>query len=170
MNSLISIVIPAYNVENYLDKCLESVVKQTYLNIEIIIVNDGSTDNTLNKCIKWSEIDKRIKYITQKNAGLSAARNTGIRHANGEYIMFIDSDDFVKNNMVEVLYKNLVNTKSDISICNRYYYYESNGNIKLRYPDKNTIKVMDKLTALEQLINMTNFDMSAWCKLYRKKF
>lgn len=94
-NCLVSIIIPVYNVEKYLKRCLDSVINQTYSNIEIILVNDGSTDNSLNICINYANQDNRIKLISQKNQGLSAARNVGIDSATGNYLMFLDSDDWL---------------------------------------------------------------------------
>ncbi|MBE6158486.1 MAG: glycosyltransferase family 2 protein [Firmicutes bacterium] len=170
MNEKISIVIPAYNVEKYIDKCLESVVGQTYKKIEIILVNDGSKDNTPLLCEKWKEKDERIIYISQTNKGLSGARNTGIDKATGKYIVFIDSDDWIESNMIEIMYNNLVNNNANISICNRWYYYEENGKKSLRFSkDKGIIK-FSKEEALMNLINMNDYDMSAWCKMYDTSF
>ena len=102
---MISVIIPIYNVEKYLTKCIESVINQTYKNLEIILVNDGSTDNSKEIIDKYSSIDSRIKVINKKNGGLSDARNVGIELAKGEYITFLDSDDWIELNMYEKLYK-----------------------------------------------------------------
>ncbi len=117
MNELISIIIPVYNVGKYLGKCLDSVINQTYHNIEIICVNDGSTDNSYDILLEYAKKDNRIKVINQKNAGLSGARNTGISHANGEYIMFLDSDDWLSAEMCEVMYNGLKKYRTDICMC-----------------------------------------------------
>ena len=117
MKGLISVIIPVYNVENYLEKCLLSVLNQTYSKLEIILINDGSTDNSPNICQKYEKIDKRIKYISKNNEGLSATRNLGIKIAKGELIAFVDSDDVLSLNMYEILYKNLIINKADLSIC-----------------------------------------------------
>ncbi len=117
MNELISIIIPVYNVGKYLGKCLDSVINQTYHNIEIICVNDGSTDNSYDILLEYAKKDSRIKVINQKNAGVSAARNTGLDTAAGKYIMFIDSDDWVDDNICEELYTALYKNKSDASMC-----------------------------------------------------
>lgn len=103
MNELISVVIPIYNVENYIDKCIETVIKQTYKNIEIILVDDGSTDNSGYKCEEWKKKDNRIVVLHKENGGLSSARNAGIDVAKGKYISFIDSDDYVDYSMIEIL-------------------------------------------------------------------
>lgn len=103
MNELISIVIPVYNVEKYIDKCLETIVKQTYQHLEIILVDDGSTDLSGEKCDLWKKKDSRIIVIHKENGGLSSARNAGINIATGDYISFIDSDDFIDLTMIEKL-------------------------------------------------------------------
>ena len=101
---LISIIVPIYNVEKYIKKCIDSIINQTYTNLEIILVDDGSPDNCGKICDKYKEKDDRIKVIHKKNGGLSDARNAGIDIATGEYITFIDSDDYVAENYIEVLY------------------------------------------------------------------
>lgn len=103
MNKLISLVVPVYNVEKYLDKCLETITKQTYSKLEIILVDDGSTDLSGKKCDEWEKKDARIKVIHKENGGLSSARNAGIDVATGEYITFVDSDDFIDYKMIEEL-------------------------------------------------------------------
>jgi len=123
-NKKISIVIPAYNVENYIDKCLGSVTSQTYTNLEIIVVNDGSTDNT-HSIIKKYISDKRIVYINQKNSGVSAARNAGIDASTGELIAFVDSDDYVEPDMYELLYTSMTETSADMAVCNYNLVYDN---------------------------------------------
>ena len=103
----ISIIIPVYNVEKYLKTCLDSVINQTYQNLEIILVNDGSTDNSGKICEEYKRTNSRIILIHKKNEGLSAARNTGLGIATGEYISFLDSDDYISNDMLETLYNSL---------------------------------------------------------------
>lgn len=103
MDDLISVIIPIYNVEKYLDKCIETVINQTYSNLEIILVDDGSTDLSGKKCDEWKKKDKRIIVVHKENGGLSSARNAGIDIATGKYISFIDSDDFVESQIFEVL-------------------------------------------------------------------
>ena len=101
MNPKISIVIPVYNVEKYVSKCLQSVVNQTYRNLEIIIVNDGSTDNSVEIVKKYKKIDQRIKLINKENGGLSSARNAGISLVTGQYVTFIASDDWISSNYTD---------------------------------------------------------------------
>lgn len=113
----ISVIIPVYNVEKYLPRCLDSIVNQTFKDIEIICVNDGSTDDSSKILEQYAKKDKRITIITQKNSGPSSARNTGLKHARGEYIGFIDSDDWVDTNFYELLLKNIDMNDADIAIA-----------------------------------------------------
>lgn len=114
MEALISIIIPVYNVEKYLEECIESCINQTYKNIEIILINDGSTDKSLEICQKYANIDNRIIVKSIPNSGVTHARNVGIGLSKGDYITFIDSDDFVDRNFCEVLLKPFLNKKIDI--------------------------------------------------------
>ena len=114
---LISVIIPVYNVEKFLPYSLESVINQTYKNLEIIIINDGSTDGSKAICEQYAKNDKRIKLLSQKNQGLSAARNAGLNIVTGKYIGFVDSDDVISLEFYECLYKLLKETNSDISEC-----------------------------------------------------
>ena len=116
MNDIISVIIPSYNVEKYLDCCIESVVSQTYKNIEIILIDDGSVDNTALMCDAWSEKDSRIRVIHQNNQGLSAARNNGIKVATGKYICFVDSDDYIEADLFESCITSIKNNNSDIVV------------------------------------------------------
>lgn len=115
---LISVIVPVYNVEKYLKKCIESILGQTYQNIEIILVDDGSTDNSGKICDEYKKTDTRIKVVHKENGGLSDARNKGIDVSAGAYIMFVDSDDYISSKMVEILYERIIEDKADIAICN----------------------------------------------------
>ena len=116
-NFLISIIIPVYNVEIYIEQCLDSIKKQSYQNFEVIIVNDGSQDNTESICKKIAQSDARFKYFSKENGGVSSARNFGLDNANGHYITFIDGDDWVDPNHLEILIKSITENNSDIAIC-----------------------------------------------------
>lgn len=116
MDNLVSIVIPVYNMGKYLTKCLESAVNQTYGNIEIVCIDDGSTDNSAAIIRSFSEKDGRIKYLYQENRGLSAVRNVGMEKSHGEYILFLDSDDYLHTRAVERMLKAAVSTEADI-VC-----------------------------------------------------
>lgn len=121
--SKISIIIPVYNSEKYLRECLDSVLIQTYKNIEIIIVNDGSKDESLKICREYKIKDNRIRIIDKKNEGASIARNIGIESAVGEYILFVDADDWIEPNMCEILVSNIKDSYSDIVFCNHIMEY-----------------------------------------------
>ena len=123
MIELVSIIVPVYNVQDYVDACLQSLIKQTYKNIEIIVVNDGSTDKSFQVCKKISLGDSRIRLFSKKNGGLSDARNYGIRMARGDYICFVDSDDVVSEEYVNILYKAMKCKGTDISIC-RFDFFD----------------------------------------------
>lgn len=129
-NSLISIVVPIYNVEKYLNKCINSIISQTYRDIEIILVDDGSPDNCPLICDNWKEKDSRIKVIHKKNGGLSDARNAGIENAQGNYICFIDSDDYIDNTYIEELYGEIVTKNVNISQCGIKYVDDNHRIIK----------------------------------------
>lgn len=121
---MISIIIPVYNVERYLNECLDSVCAQSFKDLEIICVNDGSTDNSLEILNDYGDNDNRIKIITQENNGLGHARNTGLRYATGEYVLFIDSDDLLTSNCLDELYVNAVSNDSDLVIFNFFRFNE----------------------------------------------
>ena len=108
MKDLISVIVPVYNVESYLNRCIESLVRQTYKYLEIILVDDGSLDGCPHICDKWSERDNRIHVIHKTNGGLSSARNAGLKVAKGEYIAFLDSDDWIHTKFIEHLYLSLI--------------------------------------------------------------
>ena len=117
MKELVSIIVPVYNLEKYIEKCVRSLLQQTYTNVEIILVDDGSRDESGEICDRLASEDSRIKVIHKENGGLSSARNCGIENATGEYIMFVDGDDFISELMVEKLYVALKDNCADISVC-----------------------------------------------------
>ncbi len=161
---LISVIVPVYNVEKYLARCLDSLVNQTYQNIEIIIIDDGSTDSS-NQIIKKYEdkYPKLIKAYHKKNGGLSDARNFGLNKAQGEYILFVDSDDYVDHDFVEKLYQNIVINKSDIAICNIIDEYENKKNTKI-YTNYVPSKVGNIYQDKRILLNR----FATWNKLYKR--
>ena len=116
MEELISIVVPVYNVERYLDKCVQSIVDQTYKKLEIILVDDGSTDKSGTICDNWKEKDSRVKVIHQKNQGVSTARNTGVKNSTGIWITFSDNDDYMDPDLIENLYKSAKENNADIAV------------------------------------------------------
>ena len=128
MNKLVSVIVPVYNVEKYLDRCVESIVNQSYTNIELILVNDGSTDSSAEICDGWAAKDNRIRVIHKENAGAGQARNTGIDNATGEYVFFFDSDDYVDLHTVEKAYKLAEDEATDIVVFGMSGV-DRNGNI-----------------------------------------
>lgn len=125
---MVSIIIPVYNVSNYLKTCLESVINQTYKELEIICINDGSTDNSLEILKEYASKDKRIIIIDKKNAGVSAARNDGIEKSNGEYIFCMDSDDYIDNDFIEVFYNNAEKNNSDLVVLSTFWNLDKRVN------------------------------------------
>ena len=113
----VSIIVPVYNVGKYLSKCLDSLINQTLEDIEIICINDGSTDNSGSICDKWQSRDNRIRVIHRDNGGASSARNSGIKIAVGRYIAYVDSDDWIRQDMYEVMHKMIVTSGADVAIC-----------------------------------------------------
>lgn len=163
---IISVIIPVYNVAPWLDECIESVVGQTYQNLEILIVNDGSTDSSGQLCEKWVKTDSRIKLFVQENAGLSAARNTALRNATGEYYLFVDSDDYIEPNIAERLYCALITCNADIAMCG-YYAEFSTSTAKFCSDDS---CVMTSTVFLEHLLRGQGSATDAvWNKLYPAK-
>ena len=167
-NILISVIVPIYNVEDYLTRCLNSIINQTYHNLEIILVDDGSTDNSGLICDEYQKYDKRIKVIHQENGGLSFARNIGLDNALGDLISFVDGDDFIELTMLEELKKCMDITNSDISVCDFYNVYGSN---KIRNTNNREeiliLKNKDKFNALQS--EYKSIYPSAWNKLYKKE-
>ena len=167
MNDLITVVVPIYNVEKYLEKCIDSILEQTYQNIELILVDDGSTDNCGKICDNYAKKDNRIKVIHKSNGGLSDARNIGIKYAKGKFITFIDSDDFITNNAVEILYKNMVKHNKDISIGRMFSFYNENNIKHEKCEEKITNYKRDE--AMETLLYNTKYTSSTAGKMFLTK-
>ena len=168
MKPTVSIIIPVYSVEKYLDKCLDSVVNQTYTNLEIILVDDGSPDNCPAMCDAWKSRDPRIHVIHQKNGGLSVARNEGMKLATGEFIGFVDSDDWIERNMVERLLSALLETDADIATCCFQQEREGSKDNK-EYRKSLERKLLSSDEALKLLFLGKRFIQNVvWNKLYRR--
>lgn len=127
MSELISVIVPIYNVERYLEKCIDSIIAQTYWNLEIILCDDGSTDGCGTICDRYAGLDSRIQVIHKPNGGLSDARNAGIESARGSWYVFIDSDDFIAPDTIERMYTAAINTDSQIAVCNIIRIYDDGG-------------------------------------------
>ena len=165
MSELISVIVPIYKVEAYLDECVRSIVGQTYPHLEIILVDDGSPDGCGALCDEWAKRDDRIKVIHKPNGGLSDARNTGLEIASGDYIAFVDSDDWIEPEMYERMLSALLREDADICACR----------ISSRYPDRRAdwgcpeYRVTDPEQTYAMLYDDAAYPVSAWNKLYRKE-
>lgn len=164
----ISIIVPIYNVEKYLDRCIKSILSQTFKDFELILINDGSTDESSNICEKYKGLDNRIVVIHKENGGLSSARNVGLDIAKGKYIGFVDSDDYIDENMYYELYRSITKNNSDISICKFIKVYNNN---KVNLINNNLLEVnYSNIEALQELYKNNSVDfIVAWNKLYRSK-
>lgn len=164
MNKLITIIINVYNGEKYIKKCLDSIINQTYKNLEILIINDGSTDNTLNICQSYN--DKRIRIITTKNLWLSMSRNVGIDNAKGEYLYFIDADDIIDLDAIEYLYNLCDKYKKDIATCNKLMIYDYN--FKCKQPPER-IEQLGSKEMLKKIFLKYENTVAIWNKLVKKE-
>ncbi|MGN0153773.1 MAG: glycosyltransferase [Lachnospiraceae bacterium] len=163
---LVSVIIPVYNVQDYLKKCLESIINQTYDNLEIIIIDDGSIDDSGKICDEYKKDDKRIKVIHKENGGLSDARNCGIEMATGEYLTFVDSDDYLDLDYVQYLYNLIQKNKCKLSICSLHFYYTGNG--KVKHSGNGEIGVLSGKECIEKMCYHDEVDTCAYAKLYHK--
>ena len=163
INKLISVIVPVYNVEEYLEECLDSIQKQTYKNIEVILVNDGSTDGSKEICERYCEKDSRFKLINQENQGLSEARNCGVRESTGEYIFFVDSDDVIKVDILEILIP-FMTEDVDIVGCGKSSQRED---LTLQ-TNPNIVFQGNSSEALSNCLNYRVVKHVAWSKLYRR--
>ncbi len=162
----VSIIVPVYNGEQLLEECLESLINQTFNDIEIICINDGSTDNTINILKKYAEIDSRFIIIDKKNEGVAVARNIGIDIAKGEYLMFLDADDFISINTIETLVEEILKSKADVLNFGIYEYYQENAQKKVHWSNEFLVKDFEQLTFEEKL----KLNLFCWSKIYSTKF
>ena len=167
MSDLISIIIPVYNAEKYLEKCLDSLINQTYTNIEIILVDDGSTDNSYEICNEYSKRDNRIIVIKQENQGVSSARNHALDISHGAYVGFVDSDDFIEAHMYEVLYNNMIEYSSDLSMCN-YYTIRGGKNEHREFNFADGILIINDKKTFYELLPKEYFKGFLCNKLFKK--
>lgn len=167
---LISIIIPVYNLADYIRDCLESVLQQTYKKVEILVIDDGSTDDTLVICREYERRDSRIRIICREHEGLSASRNAGNKEAKGEYIAHIDGDDILAPTYIAYLYQLIVKYDADISMCNYIPVFEGQKlPPKKAVNCKDKIKVMTKEQALETLFYQKYFITATWAKLFKRE-
>lgn len=167
MGDLISVIVPIYNIENYIDRCVISIINSTYFNIEIILVDDGSQDKGGVICDEWAQRDKRIKVIHKTNGGLSSARNVGLAAAEGKYVSFIDGDDEISPVMLERLHDKILQRSSDISMCRMEKIETQKRYITRAFPrEAEEIELTSKEAI--QLLLKDQIDCSACLKLYKK--
>ena len=164
MNELISVIINVFNGEKYIKKCLDSVINQTYKNLEILIINDGSTDNTLNICESYK--DERIKIISQENIGISRSRNVGIDNSNGNYLYFVDVDDFISPDTIEYLYNLIQKYDVPIATCNSIDIYDYNIAIK---NEKENTYIISAKEMLKRILFVSDRSGNIWNKLMKKE-
>lgn len=162
----ISVIIPIYNCENYLSRCIESVLNQTYEEFELILINDGSTDQSYEICKKYKKIDDRIKVVNKENMGVSHTRNQGIEQANGEYIIFVDSDDWIESSMLEKMYCGTQGKKIDMVICGTNIV--STEGVSVKNLKNETFLGKEEISDAITYIIQKNQEKCVWNKMYRK--
>lgn len=167
MEPLISVIVPIYNVEKYLSKCVDSIINQTYKNLEIILVDDGSPDNCPKICDEYAKQDSRIKVINKENGGLSDARNAGMKVATGEYVSFIDSDDYISDDFIETLYTTMKTENSDIVECDIVKFED--GTTPVIEKENCEINSFSTEKGLSLLIAENKFHQHVWNKLYKSE-
>ena len=162
----VSVIVPIYNVETYLKKCIDSIINQTYRNLEIILINDGSPDNCGTICDEYADKDERIKVIHKNNGGLSDARNVGLEIATGDFITFVDSDDWIELDTYEVMINAMNKYAADMVVSNINYVYDDKSN---RKNDEYQIRIFNKEEAMKELIHDGLVQAVVWNKLYKKE-
>lgn len=167
MRPLITVIIPIYNAERYLDRCLNSVIHQTYTNLEIILVDDGSTDDSGRICVEFAKTDTRINLIHKSNGGVSSARNAGLDIMHGKYIMFVDSDDYLALDCIEYLYDLLSKSKVQIAIGN--YEFTKEDKYLFKREQKSTQYLSGKEAIILQFGKRTVQFVSPWAKLFQRE-
>ena len=168
MSNIISIIVPIYKVEKYLDRCINSILNQTFKDFELILVDDGSPDRCGDICEEYAKKDKRIKVIHKENGGLSDARNAGLDIAKGEFVGFVDSDDFIHKDMYMILYDTLVKSKSDISQC-KFKYFSKENELNKNIINDGKYKIYNNIDAIEEIMDNKNLNANVWNKLYKRE-
>lgn len=166
----ISIIVPVYNLESYLPKCINSILNQTFTNIELILVNDGSTDRSGTICDYYMKQDQRVKVVHKENGGVASARNAGLEIAQGHYIGFVDNDDYINEYMFEILYYYAIQSEAHITVCDYIKVGDTQSHIPERLNSNYDIHSYDNMEALDQLYtaNRTTF-VVPWNKLYKRQ-
>lgn len=167
--NLVSVIVPIYNVENYLARCINSLMQQTYSNIEILLINDGSKDNCELICQEFLQKDNRIRYYKKENGGLSSARNYGIDRAKGDYLVFVDSDDYVSRKMIKVLLETALSNDADMVECEFLEFFENEIINDSNVDNALNNKSYSSYEAISSLICNTGITPIAWNKIYKKE-
>lgn len=165
IDALVSVIIPVFNVIDYLEKSVYSVCSQTYKNLDIILIDDGSTDGSSELCDELSKNDNRIRVIHKKNSGLSDSRNIGLLNMRGKYLTFVDSDDWIKDSMVEEMLRVSIKKDADIVVCESYFVYGSSVE-KMHF--SNSIITQNRDEAMKTLVEDRKFKTRAWGKIYKR--
>ena len=165
-NPLVSIIVPVYNSEEYLSKCLDSLINQTYKNIQIVIINDGSPDNSEIICKKYAEIDSRITYVFKENGGVSDARNYGLDYSKGDIISFVDPDDWISSDAIEKIVRVMIDDGSDIVSFGVKYVDENDNLIRTVAVEKK--ECLSTEVAMEEFLKYNKIKQQVWDKIYKK--
>ena len=167
-NPLISVIIPVYNKEKYLDKCLESIINQTYKNLEILLIDDGSTDGSAKICDSYAEKDARITSIHRENSGPGAVRNYGISICRGDYVSFVDSDDWIELDMYELMYNAMTENGADLAVCGRNMVFEDDGAVVTGFTF-DSVRCFERSDAVKRFLTYGGIDASPCDKLIKKE-
>ena len=170
MDYLISIIVPIYNSEKTIDRCINSLINQTYKNIEIILIDDGSIDNSLELCQIYQKNDNRIKVISKKNEGVGKTRNVGLFECSGDYVMFVDADDYIDQIMTKLMIDSILRNNTNIALCNYYNVYEGDRKTKNLNISINSLEVEESRYLIKRIISLMKDRVSpaCWRGLYKK--
>lgn len=166
MNPLISVIVPVYKVERYLRRCVDSILAQTYENIEILLIDDGSPDKSGAMCDEYQAKNSHIRVFHKENGGVSSARNLGLKEAKGDYIGFVDADDYIDEKMYETLLSNLLSENADTSICS--YYQEDDNGVFYEHWQSDEYLVFDRIEQISNLVSNRYYTCSCWDRLFKK--
>lgn len=166
MNPLISVIVPVYKVEKYLRRCIDSILAQTYENIEVLLIDDGSPDQSGAICDDYQAKDSRVRVFHKENGGVSSARNLGLKETKGDYIGFVDADDYIDEKMYETLLTNILSENADTSICS--YFQEANNGVFHKHWQNDEYLVFDRIEQILNLVSNRYYTCSCWDRLFKK--
>ena len=167
IKELVSVIVPVYKVESYLDKCIKSIISQSYTNLEIILVDDGSPDKCPEMCDNWAKKDDRIKVIHKENGGIADARNSGLAAATGAYICFVDSDDYIDREFVKTLYNLIIHCHTDIAAVS--FKEVIKDELIEKVPEKGDIRIFDGEDSIRELFSNDTYANYLWNKIYKRE-